>query len=1263
MAWNRPVIQLLIFLAAFFPGTLALGQASNTGTVNIRVVDATGALIQDAQLQLTDRATNDQRTATTQQTGTYSFVNLAYGTYQLTVTKGGFQTQILQDVLVQTSRDTSITVTLKVGDTNEKIEVASAATPLVETESNALASTIDTKQVVNLPLNGRAMFSFAFLVPGYAGTGPLSQTGTFENMPGGAIQSADYDGTPALASRFRSSGFGYGTSAVSPRIENVAEMTISTGQLDLSGSGTSAMRINLVTRRGSNSYHGRVFEDFRNTALNANTWVNNARSVPTNILKLNDFGFSAGGPILKNRLFFFGTYAESIQPGSNNATANILSPGAQQGLFQYSDKGGALQTLDVLSLAGSAGAPSTVNASISNQLSKINGVLSQGRLTPTSDPNISTLTFQVPYRTTTYYPAMRFDYNATDNIRLNLSYSQTKNIGKGVNPPLFPGGIDPTDYTSSNFNNKIAGFGVDWVIRPTLINQFHFGYLYQYSIFDPENLDINLPSIVQTNFGYGTSLFGGAYPRQPISSLYSPMTFNDSLIWQKGSHSFTFGGGWYREHDIYWNGPGGYPGISFGITSQDPLVPTFTSALSNATTTQLNNAENLYAELTGRISQVNIAGGGSPLDPATKQYKPFGAYNLNEIQSSENFFFQDRWRFRPNLTINYGLRWDIVGNDQDVNGGYSSVTSLGDFWGPTPVGALFQPGNLGGVQNPTFTARRQVYKTSWVNPQPALAVAWSPETKGFLNSIFPKGKTVIRAGWSLRNYQEGAQNFWAWGSNQGLFFFQQGSLTSDTSGAPGTFQPGSLFLGQTLPPYLRTPAAWSPTVDASALSFGQNAFFGMNPNIRQPYVEQWNFGIQREIGDGAVIEARYVGNMSMHSWMSYNLNEVNIFENGFLTEFTHAQANLAINQANGKGLTFINNGLPGQFALPIFQTAFGADKSNYTKNITALQTGAAGSLAQTMARSIPFYCNMVGASFSPCAARGFTGAGAYPVNFWEVNPFTTGFTDNYLDASGHSNYHALQVELRQRLTHGMQFDLNYSLSKSLVLGPVNAYQANVGSQAGSLAGLYLTDRDFRLNYGPSGFDIRHIFHASGTYDLPFGAGRRFLNNGKVANAIVGGWTLGTIFIIQSGNPTQMSGGFLTVNQNDAGVVFNGITPSQLQSAVGVYHTTNPWVETVDPNKVSIISSGAVAPTLLAPASTAGVWGYRPIIYGPGWYNADLSLNKTFPIRESIRFTFQAQFLNIFNHPTFSLGSLSPQSLTFAQSTGGPTQPRRVEFRA
>ena len=167
---------------------------------------------------------------------------------------------------------------------------------------------------------------------------------------------------------------------------------------------------------------------------------------------------------------------------------------------------------------------------------------------------------------------------------------------------------------------------------------------------------------------------------------------------------------------------------------------------------------------------------------------------------------------------------------------------------------------------------------------------------------------------------------------------------------------------------------------------------------------------------------------------------------------------------------------------------------------------------------------------------------------------------------GHSNYNSLQLELRQRLTHGMQFNVNYTYGKSLLLGPSNAYQGNVTSQTGSVAGLFLTNRNFRMNYGPSPFDIRHVAHISGTYDLPFGRGKRFLSQNRLGNLVAGGWTLGTIVILQSGTPVQMSGGYNTVNQNDSGIAFqNGFTAKQLQDSVGVYKTGSPFVYTLTRN--------------------------------------------------------------------------------------------------
>ncbi len=1257
MNFSAAICGTILLLTAAAP--MAHSQTGSAGMVSVTVSDPAGAAVPDATLQLRDISTNVVQKGTTANNGAFSYPSVTFGTYQLTVSKTGFDTQVFDNLQVQTGRTTDVKATLKIGTAQQTVTVQGDS-PLVETGSSVISDTIDTKQVVNLPLQGRNMFSLAFLIPGWSSTSPGSSGGTFNNMPGGAIGGAEFDGTQAISNRFRSGGFTYGTSVVQPRIEDVAEMTISTAQLDLSGNGVSAMKISLVTRRGSNAFHGRLFEDFQNTALNANSWSNNARNLPRNIVKLNDFGGSIGGAIKKNKLFFFGTYAQSIQPSSISASASVLSAGAQAGIFQYKASNGSIQSVNVLQIGQSNGGPGTLNSGISSQLQQINGVLNAGILSPTSDPNISTLNWQYAARRTIYYPALRVDYNVSDALRINVSYTQTKTNYPGANAAVFPGGIDTTDLTSSNSNNKIAGLGIDWTLKPNLINQFHAGYMYQYSVFDPENENIDLTKVFPQAWAYGTSVYASSiYPRQPISSYYPLISFNDSLNWLHGNHEFIFGGGAFHEQDHYWNGPGGYPITSLGMSSNDPILSPFQTALSAAglTTSQQGSAEGLYSTLTGRVSGVNIGGGGRPLDAATGTYRAFGSYNLDESMWAGNMFVQDRWRLRPNLTLNLGLRWDIVGDDHDVNGAYSSPASVADFWGPTPVGDIFQPGTLGGVANPQFTAKQHAYNTSWKNPQPAIALAWSPQTSGFLGKLLPSGKTVIRAGWALRNYQEGAQNFWAFASNSGSFFFQSGSLTPDTTGALGTFAPGSLALGQPLPAYSLFPTTWAPTLPASTLTFG-NSFFAMNPNIRQPYVENWNIGIERQINRGSAIEIRYVGNEAHHTWFSENLNEVNIQENGFLTEFKNAQSNLTINQAAGKGNSFANNGLPGQSPLPIFAAAFGTTSGSlYNQFTTQFQTGAAGSVARSLAGTQSYICNMFGAKFSPCASRGLGGAGtSYPINFFEVNPFTAGGSLNYLDSMGSSNYHGLQVEFRQRLNHGMQFNANYTLSHSLVEGPVNAYQANAG-------GSFQTDRNFRLSYRPSSYDVRQILHISGTYDLPFGKNKAFLNNSKLADEVVGGWTLGTILIFQTGPPSQITGGYLTVNGNDGGVNFApGVTAKTIQNSVGVYRTGNAWVETVNPSLLAA-NGGINASSYYTPTTTPGVFGANPYIYGPHWFNDDLSLNKIVPIKESVRATLQVQFLNVFNHPAFGLGTLAAQSLSFAQTTGTITTARRLEIRA
>jgi len=1244
-----------LLLAAISPLT---GQTSNLGSVNITVVDPSGAAIPNVQLELTDLATNDVRRAETQPNGIYTFPNLPIGTYKLTLAANGFQNQVFETVVVQAARQTSLNATMQIGGTTQTVVVQSDAAPVVDTTSSVLSTTIDTKQVVNLPILNRSVMGLAFLVPGWASTGANSSNGTWNNMPGGAVVSADFDGTPGISNRFRSGGFNYGTTSVQPRMENVEEMTIQTAQIDLGGTGTSAMRISIVTRRGTNAFHGRLFEDFRNSVLQANSWINNARGLPRGQFNLNDFGGNIGGPILKNKLFFFFTWAQSIQPQTNTATTPILSQDAQRGLYTYRDTAGNMRTVNLLQIGAQGGGRGTVHPNIADQFSKMNQSVANGVLIPTTDPNLSNLSFQWNSRVKNYYPATRVDWNAKDYLRFRWSYAQQKNNWENRYNEQFPG-VDPINKTSSGGNNRIAGFGFDWTISPTLINQFQSGYMYQYSVFSPENLGLPLETMFRQNWGYGTSLYGGAYPRRAISSFYPLLSANNSLTWQKGSHSYIFGASWWREQDHYWNGAGGEPSINFGITAQDPLSAVFNTALTQqlASNQNLNQAQALYALLTGRISGANIAV-GRPLDPATKTYKPFGAYNLNEISQAAGFWVQDSWRIRSNFTLNYGLRMDYVRDTYNKDGGYSTLPTLGDLWGPTPVGAAFQPGVLGGVNNPTFRAQVHTYKPVF-NYSPAMAIAWSPQMEnGFLGKLVGKGKTVIRTGYSLRHYTEGAQNFWAYASNSGQFFFQQGVLQSNPTPTLGNFTPGSLHFGDPLPPYLLTPREYATQVPASQL-FAAATFWGMNPDIVQPYVQQWNFGIQRSVGPTSAVEVRYVGNLSLKQWLGYNINDINIFENGFIDEFRRAQGNLAVNRANGRGNTFINNGLPGQAALPIFQSAFGGVNSNFANGayINNLDNGAAGTLANAVANNPTFLCNMVGtAAFPACAARGVNVAGAgYPVNFFQVNPFATGRAVNYLDAAGMSNYHALQLEFRQRPTWGAQFNVNYTWAKSMGISAQNGIQGQGNN-------IYFTARNFRLNYQPGIFDIRHVFRVSGTYDLPFGQGKPFLSGNKALNYLVGGWTLGTITVIQSGTPAVMSGGFGTINTTDAGVAFaDGTTLRDFQSAIGVYKGGNPWVTTVDPKFIA--ATGQANSTLVRPHNTAGVWGYRPVVYGPGWWNIDMSVNKAIPIREGLRASLQALFLNALNHPTFGLGGMNVQSLTFGQATGGPSNARIIQLRA
>ncbi|MGB8476948.1 MAG: carboxypeptidase-like regulatory domain-containing protein, partial [Candidatus Acidiferrum sp.] len=290
----------------------ARGQITGQGTIAVRVLDPSGASVPDANLTLVDISSNRTLAGVTGSSGTYTFVALPIGLYKLTVSKSGFNNQVLESVAVQATRTTDLTVSLTVGAQTTQVTV-SEQTPVVEKTSNAITGNIDLTQIEQLPLGGRDISQMSRIVPG-AVTNPVSGATTWNGMPLAATGN-NIDGVVATTSRMKFGGASQ--PLVQARVEDMEEMTVQSDQLNMNtGYGQSDFQVNFVTRRGTNKFHGRLFEDHRNSALNANSWVNDARGQKKSPFHLNDFGGSLGGPIFKDKLMFFASFAMSKQPGA-----------------------------------------------------------------------------------------------------------------------------------------------------------------------------------------------------------------------------------------------------------------------------------------------------------------------------------------------------------------------------------------------------------------------------------------------------------------------------------------------------------------------------------------------------------------------------------------------------------------------------------------------------------------------------------------------------------------------------------------------------------------------------------------------------------------------------------------------------------------------------------------------------------------------------------------------------------------------------------
>ncbi|MGC1291386.1 MAG: carboxypeptidase-like regulatory domain-containing protein [Candidatus Acidiferrales bacterium] len=1309
------VVAALAF--CLLPG-VARAQVSTGGQIAGTVFDPSGKTIPGAEITVTSPTTNFTQTVKASGTGGYVFSALSSGTYTVSVSATGFATIVFDNVVVQVAQTTDLPVHMSVGSMSQTVTVTAA--PVLQSTQNTLATTISPALMEDLPLNGRDVLEFATLAPGAANTGIHGNNyNTYNDMPNAAVN-ISISGTTDQFQRYKT--FSSSFWDVAPAREGAfEEATVSTAGLD-SANGMAGSQVQFAVKRGTDQYHGRAFWQAENSFFNANAWSNNAQGIPNPKYRNNWYGGNLGGPLLPkswmgnhNAYFFvnleyykapysFSTYNYAPTGTTSGPTTDNCAgsgEGAVNGCYTYevssiptttpawvsSCSSSAMTcTANLYTLASAYGLPTTENSSVSNIIGGIAGYYKNGSLVPLGPTQsalqadnayfLQRLNYTINQPTTVWYPTTRLDVDITSKIHWmdswDLEDSKTPSYGDWPGSP-YVGNYTGFNNTYYSWNNSVT-----WTISPTMINTATFGILGVEEVYTPgaqptgfsQTQVGGVPSQIEMPFGTcpnGSACIPDLVPDVAEETPRDNPVYNpyDTLRWTHGNHNFYFGGAIYysKMREQEWDFPG-VPDYTTGIAAADPAsamfgLPNFPDINnSESVTTGLTSqtaAEDLYAFLVGRVSSV---GGGTEVNPATGQFQPGYGYTAMEAKTEGSLYFQDSWRATPHFTLNYGLRWQLTGAIHNTNDEYFSATPQ-NLLGPSA--GEFQPGTLNGIQSPYLTVNEHPYNGDFIQPAPNLGFAWNPDySEGFLGKLFGGSKTVIRGSYTINQYDEGWETF----ENNTVYNGAGYTQYLNYSAAAGDFTPGSVSLDT--PGLLgavqatATPPSYQTALPESTYSFfGYPTIAGINPNLKQPYLQQWTFGIQRQIPGNSVVEVDYVGNHVVHEWQNYNIDETNTLNNGFASEFKTAQGNLAANN----NTTFADNtGAPGVMATPIFDAAFdgngittgandpgGYANSNY---ITLLQQGQAGLMATEFAKTYQTACNLYGTGFSPCGSTG----GTNPINFLQANPYASASGAEYLSDPGSSTYDGLQISVRHPTGHGLTLGGNYSWSKGLTSRFLSQWTDTAGED-------FISLRDPGINKGPSDYDIRNVFHTYFTYALPVGRGRSFNVNNPFLNGVVGGWNVGSIISWQSGIPFWIQGGYDTFNNEDGGVIVSA-SASQIQKNIGVYSTpASPYApEWINPN--------FNVTNVIQPNTNPGTIGQMLFLHGPGFFNTDISLNKVFPIYEKVSFKIQAAFLNAFNHPNWIVGSFgAPGYIDYASSslyqpsTSYQGSPRIVQFRS
>jgi hypothetical protein len=1308
---------------------MAFPQTSST-SLQGAVADPSGSAIVGATVVLSNSESKLERTTVTGTDGEYRFFAVPPGTYTLTVSAKGFSRYQQIDLQLLVNTPATSNVRLKVGSTNESVTVTGEA-PALNLVDASIGNPFNETQVKQLPLEGRNVPDLLSLQAGVAYTGnrpDLSDPKVKDqDTRNGAVNGARSDQSnitlDGVDVNDQAAGYAF-TSVLPVTLDSVQEFRVTTSNYNADQGEGSGAQVALITKSGTNTLHGSLYEYHRNTFTSASDYF---LEQPLKLIR-NIFGASVGGPIQKNRLFYFVNYEGTRQREQNSVVRTIPTPSLCAGTIQYVDVNGQTQSLTQTQLSDPNLDPLGLGINPAIENSSHTGYFDTTFCTgqfQTNDTsvgdglNYSGFRFGAPIKLDNNAFIAKIDYHLTADGKHSLFWRGALQNIYNPQEPFLPG-APPMQTMTDHSKGFVVGYTA--VLNPSMVNSFHWGFTRESTGFlGNSNQEWN------TFYGLDQGISYSHNAQTPVQNVL------DDFSWTKGKHTLQFGGniGIVRDPRVSlqhsfsqgkgatnWMSPTGFANTGGGYL--DPANIGLPEPASNF------QYDYPVLGLLGMVSDVvanyNYDKQLNPLPSGTPVKRNYGLewYEL---------YAQDSWRVKPNLTVTYGLRWSLFPPPWEVNGFQASPdVNLG-----TQFDQIVKNMNQGmGYQStPLLSFVRggpANHGPGWYNfaksdISPRISVAYSPHPHGgWLRSLFGEGdKTVIRGGFSKVYDRAGMQLLSTFDANPPGGFGATIQNACCTFGYDDAAHVPRIANVNVIPTYGCDPATSVCNDSANQVFFeppppalqpsaaGQAITWGIDSSMKTPYAYAFDFSVGRELPHRFSIQLAYVGRLGRNLLTQRDLRQpldvVDPISHVDYFAAATALAKVAVQHPNSSFATF--NDYVNFVNSSINDAAIGSTAAYWHDMLPPLAPGASAyesygnfagispapgnaSLIQAVydlyydpflsyagnevvgIGNVDLYGGLgddLGNFYSFCPQTGCTASG--PGTF--VSPFGGGFGD-YLNnqatsmfawsSIGKSNYNALQATLRKQLSGGLQFDLNYTYSRSIDITSSAtrlswASCCNVGAPGTRLANAF----DPNGRRGVSDFDTTHQINANWLVELPFGKGKRFAgNSGRLADAAIGGWQLSGLARWTSGFPfTVDNGNFWPTNWDEQGI-------AQMVTRPKTGHFRQP-------NGTISVFADSTAAFSDFQHPFPGQSGSRNVIRGDGYAGLDMALSKVWKMPfEGQSLQFRWEVFNVPNLHRFNvdsglqtgsacacIASLQQLPESFGSYTGLLTQPRVMQF--